>query len=198
VESGDVILTHCNSAAALSILVESARSGKDITVYATETRPRFQGRITAKVLDKHGIRTFLIVDSAVRYYMNKISKVFVGADAILIDGTLINKIGTSVIAVIAEEFNVPFYVAAETYKFDPTSIFGYRVKIEERSETEVVPPQFLRKLKHVKVLNPAFDITPPKYITAIISEVGICSPTQFPLVAKETLQLSYSELTPWE
>jgi len=198
IDDGDVILTHCNSAAVLSIIIKAKADSKNISVYATETRPRFQGRKTIKVLNKYGVRTTLIVDSAVGYFMNKINKVFVGADAILANGALINKIGTFSIAIIANEFNVPLYVAAETYKYSPDSLFGVKAKIEERSPTEVISPSFLSRLNYVKVRNPAFDITSPRYITAIISEVGIYHPSVFPRVAEKIFKFRYSELYPWE
>lgn len=198
IDEDDVILTHCNSAAALSIIVNARKMGKNIHVYATETRPKFQGRITIKILNKYKIKTTLIVDSAVRYFMRNIDKVVVGADAILMDGNLINKIGTSTIALVANEYSVPFYVAAETYKFAPKTIFGDIVTIEERSSEEVLPSNILNNLKYVEVKNPAFDITPAKYISLVISEIGIYSPLQYPYVAINNLGFSYSDKDPWE
>ena len=176
IEDGDVLLTHCNSEAAISIILAASRMGKKIQVYVTETRPRFQGRETAEILGKEGIPTFLIVDSAARYFMNKVSKVIVGSDAVAANGAVVNKIGTSMIALAAKESRTPFYVAAETYKFGPETTLGEPIKIEERSISEVVPEENLKNLANVVVKNPAFDATPPEYIDLIITEKGIIPP----------------------
>ena len=197
IKDGDTIMTHCNSTAALMIIIQAKKSGKNIRVFATETRPKYQGRITAELLDKFNIETILIVDSAANYFIHEADKVFVGADTILSDGSVINKIGTSQLALIANSANIPFYVAAETYKFSPESILGKIVEIEERDPKEVAPESWFKKLKNVTIRNPSFDITPPKYITAIISEIGIYSPMYFPIIASQQLNLRYQELEPW-
>ncbi len=198
IEDGDVILTHCNSGTALEVIITAFRQGKNIKVIATETRPRYQGRITAEVLDKVGIETTLIVDSAVRYFMNKVDKVIVGADAIAANGAVVNKIGTSLIALAAHESSVPFMVAAETFKFSPDTLFGRLIEIEEREYTEVVPKEWLEKLKYVKIRNPAFDVTPPEYIDAIITELGVFSPAVYPFIIRERFGIFYMELEPWK
>ena len=174
IRDGDTILTHCNSSAALGAIKEAHRQGKDIKVYATESRPWRQGILTVTDLADSGIDVTLVIDSAVRSVMKRIDKVFVGADTITSDGVLINKIGTSQLALAAEERRVPFYVCAETYKFSPMTIFGDMVVIEERDISEVVKPGEVPD--QVKVFNPVFDSTPGKYIDAIISEVGMISP----------------------
>ena len=174
IRDGDTILTHCNSSAALGAIKEAHRQGKDIQVYATESRPWRQGILTVTDLADSGIDVTLVIDSAVRSVMKRIDKVFVGADTITSDGVLINKIGTSQLALAAEERRVPFYVCAETYKFSPMTIFGDMVVIEERDISEVVKPGEVPD--QVKVFKPVFDSTPGKYIDAIISEVGMISP----------------------
>jgi ribose 1,5-bisphosphate isomerase len=110
--------------------------------------------------------------------MEKVDAVFVGADTILADGELINKIGTSQIALAAKEFGVPFYVCAETYKFSPDSLFNpdHEVIIEERDPAEVVPDQ--NSFKGVNIANPVFDRTPPEYITEYITEIGAFKPSK--------------------
>ncbi|MFB0563237.1 MAG: ribose 1,5-bisphosphate isomerase [Candidatus Lokiarchaeia archaeon] len=173
---GDVILTHCNSAAALSVILNAANQNKDIKVFATETRPRFQGHITCKILRDAGIDVTLIVDSAVRLYMNRVNTTIVGADAISSNGALINKIGTSTVALVAKEARTLFFVAAETYKFSPETTVGELIEIEERDLEEVIDREELEKIGNPKVLNPAFDITPPQYIDLIITEKGIIPP----------------------
>ncbi|MGB3944633.1 MAG: ribose 1,5-bisphosphate isomerase [Methanothrix sp.] len=182
---GDVILTHCNSSVALSIIKTAFDSGKDIRVIATESRPRYQGHLTIKALDGWGIETELIVDSAVRTVINEVDHVIVGADVITANGSLVNKIGTAAIALAASEARTSFVVAAETYKFSPETIMGELVPIEMRAPEEVYPE--ISKLQHVRVRNPAFDVTPHRYIDVICTEIGAIPPEMSYLVIKEML-----------
>ncbi|HKM09002.1 MAG TPA: ribose 1,5-bisphosphate isomerase [Candidatus Methanomethylophilaceae archaeon] len=174
IKSGDVVLTHCNSSAAIGVLKEAHRQGKEMKVYATESRPWRQGILTVNELSDAGIDTTLIIDSAVRSVMNKVDKVFVGADTITSHGALINKIGTSQIALAAHEARVQFYVCSETYKFSSETIFGDMVTIEERDVDEVVKEGEIPE--GVKIFNPVFDSTPAAYIDAIITDVGVIHP----------------------
>ena len=174
IKDGDVIMTHCNSSVALGIIKEAASRGKDIKVYATESRPWRQGILTVTDLANAGIDTTLIIDSAVRTVMKKVDRVFVGADTITSSGSLINKIGTSQVAMAAEESNVEFNACSETYKFSPKTMFGDVVTIEERDTREIVRPGEVPE--SVKIFNPVFDTTPAKYIDNIITEIGIMSP----------------------
>jgi len=174
VQKGDVLMTHCNSSAAIGIIKEAHSQGKDIKVFATESRPWRQGLLTVKELSDAGVDVTLIVDSAVRLVMKKVNAVYVGADTITSNGALINKIGTSQLALAANESRVPFSVCSETYKFSPLTIFGEMVEIEERDCGEIVkkgeiPPG-------VKIYNPVFDTTPARYIDAIITELGVFAP----------------------
>ena len=174
IQDGDVILTHCNSSAALSVIKTAFRQGKKFRVYATESRPWRQGILTVNELAKEGIDVTLIIDSAVRSVMKYVTKVFVGADTITSHGTLINKIGTSQVALAANEARVQVYVCSETYKFSPMTLFGDMVTIEERDHAEVIGNAKLEP--GVKIFNPVFDSTPSKYIDAIITEVGMIAP----------------------
>ena len=185
IEKGDTILTHCNSSAAISIIKHAHEQGKDIKVFATETRPRFQGHITARELANAGIDVTLIPDSAIRLVMKKVDKVVVGADTITANGALINKIGTSQIALAAKEARVRFFVAAETYKFSPITVLGELVVIEERDPSEIVDLNILKNYMYIKVSNPAFDVTPPNYIDAIITELGIIPPQAAIMILKD-------------
>lgn len=174
IKDGDVIMTHCNSSAAIGVIAEAVRQGKDIKVYATESRPWRQGILTVRDLNAAGADVTLIIDSAVRTVMSKVDRVFVGADTITSSGSLINKVGTSQVALCAAEARAEFNVCSETYKFSPKTLFGDSVTIEERDIGEIVkegeiPPG-------VKVFNPVFDTTPAKYIDNIITEIGIMSP----------------------
>jgi len=185
IRDGDTILTHCNSMAALSIIETSHRAGKDIKVIATESRPRYQGRLTVKMLDQMGIKTELIVDSAVRSVINEVDVVVVGADVITVNGSLVNKIGTAQIALCAHEARTSFMVAAETYKFSPDTIMGELVPIEMRSSLEVYPD--MPKMVNVTVRNPAFDVTPHQYIDIICTEAGAIPPEMSYVIIKEKL-----------
>jgi ribose 1,5-bisphosphate isomerase len=185
IQDGDVVLTHCNSEAVTSVLTSAHAAGKRFEVIATETRPRFQGRITASVLANRGLDVTLIPDSAVRVYMRKVDTVVVGADAIAANGAVINKIGTSQVALAAHETRARFYVAAESYKLSPMTMTGELVEIEQRSPYEVVPRAWLEANKEVKVRNPAFDVTPPEYIDLIVTERGIFPPQGIILLMKD-------------
>lgn len=174
IQDGDVIMTHCNSSAALGVIKEAHRQGKAVKVYATESRPWRQGILTVNELADAGVDITLIIDSAVRTVMKKTDKVFVGADTVTSQGALINKVGTSQLALAASEARVSFFVCAETYKFSPMTMFGDTVTIEERETSEVVRPGEVRE--SVKIFNPVFDSTPPRYIDAIVTELGMMGP----------------------
>jgi ribose 1,5-bisphosphate isomerase len=174
ISDGDVLLTHCNSECALSVIKTAFAQGKDIKVYATESRPHYQGHISARDLLKAGIETTMIVDSAVRYFIRDVDKVVVGADSIAANGAVVNKIGTSMIALAAHEARVLFYVAAETYKLHPGTLVGQLIEIEERDVNEVADK---KKFPRLKIRNPAFDVTPAEYVDLIITEKGVIPPS---------------------
>lgn len=187
IRDGDVLLTHCNSEAALACMLEAHRKGVDFEVFATEVRPRNQGLLTLKVLDDAGIKTNYIVDSAVRYFINDIDLVIVGADAVTVNGAVVNKIGTSQIAHSAHEARTNLIVAAETYKFAPRTILGEYIEIEERPADEVLDPGIARTLRNVSVRNPAFDVTPAEYIDMIVTEVGAIPPQMAYVIIRDYL-----------
>lgn len=182
ISSGDVIMTHCNSTAALSIIKTAWKQGKKIKVVATESRPRNQGLITVRELARAGIPVTLIVDSAVRNFIKHVDKVIVGADSIAANGAVVNKIGTSQLALAAQEARVLFIVAAESYKFHPSTLVGELVEIEERDAREVANPEDFRG---VEIRNPAFDVTPPDYVDLIVTEKGVIPPQAAIMVIKE-------------
>jgi ribose 1,5-bisphosphate isomerase len=187
IRDGDTILTHCNSEAALSCIIEAHRSGKEITVYATEVRPGNQGLITIRALNDAGITTNYIVDSAVRSFIHKVDLVMVGADAVTVNGAVVNKIGTAQVAHTAHEARVNVIVAAETYKFAPRTILGEFIQIEERSSEEVLPEAIARTLPHVTVRNPVFDVTPAEYVDMIITEAGVIPPQMAYVIIRDYL-----------
>ncbi|WP_292485867.1 ribose 1,5-bisphosphate isomerase [Methanohalobium sp.] len=185
IQDGDVVMTHCNSHAALSAITTAFEKGKNISVITTESRPRKQGLLNIKHLNDYNIPTTYIVDSAVRSCMKDVDKVIVGADAISVNGALINKIGTSQLALAAHESRVNLLVVAETYKFSPSTIQGEMIEIEDRPTDEVINPDDLRDLPYVEVKNPAFDITPAEYIDLIITDAGVISPSMAYFIIKE-------------
>ncbi len=191
-KDGMTVLTHCNSKAALSVIKAAHTEGKDIKAYATESRPWRQGLLTVKDLSAAGVPATLIIDSAVRWIMKDIDVVFVGADTICSNGALINKIGTSQVALAAHEARVPFVVCAETYKFSPKTVSGELVEIEEREAMEIVDPRQLPP--GVQVRNPVFDATPAEYIDSIVTEIGVISPyAAYEVIVKELGQGSIFE-----
>ena len=194
IRDGDLLLTHCNSTAAIEVMKTAWKQGKKFEVLVTETRPRFQGHITAQELSRAGIPVTLILDDAVRYFMQDVDKVIVGADAITANGALINKIGTSIVALAAHEARVHFFVAAETYKFSPETMIGELVKIEERDPTELISKKHLKELGPIKVVNPSFDVTPPEFIDLIVTERGIIPPLGAILILEEV----FGVITPEE
>ncbi len=195
ISDGDTILTHCNAGklatvdygTALAIIRVAWEEGKKIKVIASETRPKLQGaRLTTYELMRDGIPVTLITDNMVGYVMYKklVDKIIVGADRIVRDA-VINKIGTYTIAVLAKEHNIPFYVAAPLSTFDLNTL-AKDVIIEERDPKEVTQIKSLRIAPlGVNVLNPAFDITPIKYVDAIICEKGILNREDFEKLTKK-------------
>lgn len=182
---GSTVLVHCHSSMVTRILAEAKRAGKRFQVFCTETRPLYQGRITAKELAKLGIESTMMVDSATRFFMNDVDLVLVGADAITSEGNVINKIGTSLVALAAREARTPFYVASMLLKFDPETVYGEYTVIEERDGQEIWadPPEGLR------IRNPAFDITRREFIHGIVCEAGVLSP--------EAVMQEVDERYPW-
>jgi len=195
--NSDTVLTHCNAGSlatvdygtALAVIRAAVEEGKQIKVIADETRPKLQGaRLTAYELMRDGIQVTLITDGMVGYVMSKglVDKVIVGADRIVRDGVA-NKIGTYTVAVLAKEHGIPFYVAAPTSTFD-LSRTSKDVIIEERSPDEVTHIGPVRIAPEgVKVMNPAFDITPIEYVDAIICEKGVLTRKEFLKLAQEAI-----------
>jgi ribose 1,5-bisphosphate isomerase len=172
IRDGSVVFTHCHSSTITRLLAKAKSDGKNFKVICTETRPAFQGRITAKEMVELGVETTFIVDSAARSFMGNVDLVIVGADAITSEGNVVNKIGTSTIAVLASEARKPFYVVSELLKFDPETLQGEFEKIEQRNPSEV----WKEAPERLKVQNPAFDVTPSRYIHGLICEEGVIAP----------------------
>jgi methylthioribose-1-phosphate isomerase len=179
------VLTHCNAGAlatagygtALGVIRAAVEQGKKIHVYADETRPFLQGsRLTAWELKKDGIPTTVISDNMAGAMMSqgKIGAIVVGADRIAANGDVANKIGTYTVAILAKEHGIPFYVAAPISTVDLACTDGSKIPIEQRNSKEVSHIAGKQMVPDgVEIENPAFDVTPAKYVTAIITEKGI-------------------------
>ena len=199
IPDGARILTHCNAGwlafvdygTALSPIYTAHKQGKNVFVYVDETRPRSQGaRLTAWELKNAGIPHVIIPDNAGAYLMSqgKIDMIITGADRIALNGDTANKIGTLEKAIVAGEYNIPFYIAAPISTFDPECRSGTDIILEERAEDEVLYQEgpdedgiihrILVCSPGSKALNPAFDVTPARLITGIITEKGVIEPTE--------------------
>jgi len=185
IKDGWTVLTHCNTGplatsgfgTALGVIIAAQQQGKNVKVLATETRPLLQGaRLTTWELKKAGVPVMLITDSMAGHFMKlgRVDCVITGADRIAANGDTANKIGTYTLAVLAKENKIPFYIAAPVSTIDPSLKTGDEIQIEERQAKEVTHFQGISITPEgVSAFNPAFDVTPHKYITAIVTDKGI-------------------------
>ncbi len=171
IRSQSVIMTYCHSGEAMSFIKNSWKKHKKISVIACLTEPQQQGIRTARDLSLEGIPVTLIDDNAMGYFIKGVDMVIVGADALRLEG-LVNKIGTRLLATAASSARKPFYVVANSLKLDRRENF----KIEERPVGEIFRKIAHRKIRGVKIRNPAFDITPWEFVTAVITEQGMILP----------------------
>jgi len=188
INDGDTILHHCNTGplatvdigTALGCIIEAHRQGKRVHVLVDETRPRLQGaRLTAWELMQYGVPMTLIADNAAGYYMRtgRAQKCFVGSDRVAANGDVANKIGTYKVAVVARENGIPFYAVMPTSTIDMNLANGDLIPIEERDAREVTHIEGVPIAPAgVRVGNPAFDVTPHKYVTALVTERGVVRP----------------------
>ena len=184
VKNNDAIFTHCHSTNVNNALIYAKKRGKKFEVYTTETRPLYQGRITALALRKARIKVTMFIDSAAAIAIEKenkrdkiyANKVFLGADALLNNG-IINKVGSGLISEIAYNHKVPVYIIADSWKFTKR-----KVPIEQRSLNEI----WDRAPKNIKIKNPAFEFVQKKYIKAVVSEFGILKYDAFLKKVKNT------------
>lgn len=183
------ILTHCNAGqlatarygTALAPIYLGNEKGYDFKVFADETRPLLQGaRLTAYELNQAGVDVTLICDNMASTVMQKgwIQAIFVGCDRVAANGDVVNKIGTSGVAILARNYGIPFYVCAPTSTIDMMCRTGKDIKIEERKPEEITDKWYIKSMapKGVKAFNPAFDITEERFVTAIITEYGVIRP----------------------
>jgi len=176
INPNNIIFTHCHSTNVVKALIYAKKQKKNFEVYNTETRPLYQGRKTAKQLTKAKIKTTTFTDSALGVALSKeqgtkkADKVFLGADAILKNGDIINKIGSETIAIVAKQNKIPVYIIADSWKFTNSNI-----KLEQRKPGEVWDDA----PKNIQLKNPAFEKVSKKFVKAIVSELGVLSPREF-------------------
>ncbi len=172
VKNGMKVFTHCHSSTVERILIEAKKQGKKFEVYNTETRPRFQGRITAEKLGKAGIKVTHMVDSAGRQMLRECDLFLIGCDSITKSGKVINKIGTESFFDAAEESSVPTYVCTNSWKFDTSSTAQKDTEIEQRDPKEV----WDKSPRNIKIHNPAFEKILLSKTTGVITELGVLKP----------------------
>lgn len=188
IPNNSVVFTHCHSSTVVDALIYARKKGKKFEVHNTETRPLYQGRITAKELSSAGIKVTHYVDSAARLALKKADIMLIGSDSITSEGKVINKIGSELFSEIAHNYDVPAYSCTDSWKFDVNSVFAFESQIEKRFEKEVWP----KKPRGVTISNFAFEKVNPENLTGIISELGIFRPTIF----MEEFKRAYSILMP--
>ncbi|MEM1639714.1 MAG: translation initiation factor eIF-2B [Desulfurococcaceae archaeon] len=196
VTSGEKILTNSNSLAIRRLLKLLKDQGKDVEIYITESKPGKEGILLAEYAESLGFRVYLIVDSAVRFFMKNINKVFVGAEAIASNGAIVSKVGTSLIALAAHEARKRVFVVAPSMKFSYETIYGELLKVPEGSielilepeRDETLPGDFTARI-------PLYDVTPPEYIDAIATQYGLIAPQAIPLLLR-SIYGSYPPFVP--
>ena len=185
ISDGDVVLTNSYSTVVYRALREAWDSGKGIEVYVTESRPRSEGFILARKVAELGIPTTVLVDSAVRFLMKEVDLVLVSSEAVAANGAVINKVGTSEISLAAHEARKRVLALASTLKFSPETLVGELVELVEARPEDLVRGEVLEELKGVAVKAPLFDVTPPEYVDAIVTEKGLIAPQAVILVVRE-------------
>ena len=188
------VQTHCHSSVVEGILIEAAKEGKNFRVVNTETRPFYQGRITAKKLAAHNIPVIHVVDSAMRWAARNlhVDLIIIGADAVTSEGTVLNKIGSRLLALVAREEHIPLYVATPLLKYNPDTAFGNFEKIEMRN-TEEIWKDWPDKPEGIEFKNPAFETVNRLYISGLITEAGIFPTGEVHNVFRNTYKFLYDE-----
>ena len=189
--NNDTVMTNSYSLFVKRTIEKAVEEGKKIKVYVTESRPTGEGVKFAAELSDKGIETYLIVDSAVRFFMKEVDKVLLSSEAISANGAVVNKIGTSLIALAAHEARVRVYVVSSTFKFSPETLVGELVEIPEIEISEYMPEGW-EKLKALKPKSPLFDVTPPSYIDAIVTEKGVIAPEFAVMMFRESFGWPHS------
>ncbi|WP_319637031.1 initiation factor 2B [Thermosphaera chiliense] len=186
VSKGDVLMTSSNSLAVRRFFAKLREENIEVEVYVPESRPGLEGLLLAEYLEELGFNVNLIVDSAMRYFMKNVDKVFLGAEAVAANGAVVSKAGSSLMALAAKEARVRVYVIAPLLKFSFESVYGEMIKLPEGG-WELLMDDETRNMLPVNYAAraPLYDVTPPEYIDAIATEYGIFSPQAIPILLKE-------------
>uniref|UniRef100_A0A7C2BJV5 Translation initiation factor eIF2B subunit delta n=1 Tax=Thermosphaera aggregans TaxID=54254 RepID=A0A7C2BJV5_9CREN len=186
VSKGDVLMTNSNSLAVRRFFAKLKEENIDAEVYVPESRPGLEGLLLAEYLEELGFNVNLIVDSAMRYFMKNVDKVFLGAEAVAANGAVVSKAGSSLMALDAKEARVRVYVIAPLLKFSFESIYGEMIKLPEGGWELLMDDETRNTLPLNYVARaPLYDVTPPEYIDAIATEYGIFSPQAIPILLRE-------------
>lgn len=181
--SGEVLLSNSNSLAVRKVLRHLSEQGKDVKIYITESRPGNEGLLLAEYAESLGFEVYLIVDSAVRFFMKNIDKVVVGAEAVASNGAIVSKIGTSLIALIAKEARKRVFVVAPILKFSHETLYGELLKLPEYDWRSLISEEEIAELPvDYRARVPLYDVTPSEYIDAIVTEYGLFAPQAIPLI----------------
>lgn len=178
IQDGYTIMTHCHSSISSAIFVRAHEQGKEIKAISTETRPRYQGRKTARELVEAGIPTIQVVDSAMRWVARNqsIDMIIIGLDAVTSQGTILNKIGSRLLALAADESDIPLYVSGSLLKFDSDTVYGSRTEIEMRQISEITA-DWPDAPEGLQFYNPSFETVSRDLIDALITEEGVFPPS---------------------
>jgi ribose 1,5-bisphosphate isomerase len=184
IQDGSRVFTHCHSSITVGIFIEAAKQGKEFQVINTETRPLYQGRKTARILLKNNIQVTHIVDSAMRWAMKRYNPhmIFLGADAITVEGVALNKIGSRLCALAAEEEHIPLYICTSLLKYDQATSVGRLSEIEMRQPFEIWDENIPIGLD---IQNPAFETIDRGNISAYITEAGLIPPQTIHLIFQQ-------------
>jgi ribose 1,5-bisphosphate isomerase len=166
IKKGSIIFTHAYSSTIINALTEAKNQGKDFTVYNTETRPSYEGRLTSQRLAKEGIKVVHFVDAAARLALKKSDVYMIGADTITKDAKIANKVGSEMFAEIADRLHIPIYACADSWKYDVAGDFNFEDDLARRPKEEIWPAA------PVKINNFAFELVNPELVTSIITEIG--------------------------
>ena len=177
ISDGDVVMMHSYSSALMSIFTKAAAAGIKFKVICTESRPLRESRLAASVLQSHGVSVIYITDASIWEFMPQADYIIMGADSIVGDGSVANKIGTALISQLALSCKKDVYIASEVFKLDRRTQEGYRVVLERRTIDEIVSNGDFESLDGIEVINQFFDLTPARNITGLITEFGIIAPS---------------------
>lgn len=197
VSRGDALMTNSNSLAIRRFFLKLKDENVDVEVYIPESRPGLEGILLAEFLETLGFTVNIIVDSAMRYFMKNVDKVFLGAEAVAANGAVVSKAGSSLMALAAKEARVRVYVIAPLIKFSFESIYGEMIKLPEGGWEFLMSEEVRKTLPENYVARaPLYDVTPPEYVDAVATEYGIFSPQAIPILLKEVYGSYPPNITP--